>query len=99
MFYLIMTGPPSYFIDVLNADLSKRKQKNPRYSLRAYARFLGLDPSTLSRILAGKQPPSITVVRKLLRKLGLSPLENRKLVTSVAEDAKARIEALLSTVE
>lgn len=94
-----MNGESNYLIDVLNGDLRKRKLKNPRYSLRAYARFLGLDPSTLSRILSGKQTPSIEVARKLLRKLCLSPQENRKIVASLAEDAKARIESLLSEVE
>ncbi|MDG0817844.1 DUF4423 domain-containing protein [Bdellovibrio svalbardensis] len=46
----------------LNEDFQRRKVKNPRYSLRAYAKALDLNPGTLSQILAGKR----TITKELL---------------------------------
>jgi transcriptional regulator with XRE-family HTH domain len=40
---------------VLKAELSRRKRANPRYSLRAFARSLSVEHSTLSQFLRGKR--------------------------------------------
>src|SRR5271168_1005637 len=37
----------------LAEQFEARRERNPRYSLRAFAAFLGADHSTLSRILRG----------------------------------------------
>src|ERR1700722_7644146 len=39
----------------LAQEWSQRKTKNPRYSLRAFALFLGTDHSTLSQVLKGQR--------------------------------------------
>lgn len=48
------------FTGRLREEFSRRRAANPRYSLRAFARFLGLEHSTLSQILRGRRalPPS-----------------------------------------
>jgi GAF domain-containing protein len=74
-----------YHLEFLATDLAKRKQVNSRYSLRAYARYLGFDPSALSRILAGKQELSLPFSLKVIRKLRLSLHEKRKFLASVSE--------------
>ncbi len=52
-----------------------RREKNPRYSLRSFARFLGADHSVISQILRAirRTPPS--QIRKWGRKLKMSPEE------------------------
>lgn len=60
------------FLDVLTAELIRRKMMNSRYSLRAYARSLGIDATLLSKILSGKNLPSIKTAEKLAMKLKLS---------------------------
>lgn len=50
----------------LQEELLKRCERNPRYSLRAFAKSLQLHPATLSHILGGRRP----ITRKLLKKLG-----------------------------
>jgi hypothetical protein len=50
---------------VLQTELARRQQLNPRYSLRAFARSMGLDHSTVSQLMRGKRP----VTRKSVRSL------------------------------
>jgi hypothetical protein len=56
----------------LQAELVRRCQANPQYSLRAFARTLKLDPSRLSKILKGQRPVSRALVEELGSRLGLS---------------------------
>lgn len=43
------------FRDILRRKYVERSSKNPRYSLRAFARDIGLSPSRLSEVMHGKQ--------------------------------------------
>lgn len=38
----------------IQEEFRRRREKNPRYSLRAMAKFLGVAPSVLSRTLSGQ---------------------------------------------
>jgi plasmid maintenance system antidote protein VapI len=60
------------FRDALHAELAARRRRNVRYSLRAFARFLGVDHSTLSQILRSRRSLSPRMVSRLGRKLGVS---------------------------
>jgi uncharacterized protein (TIGR02147 family) len=60
------------FREFLQAELAKRCARNARYSLRAYANFLGVDHATLSQMLRGKRAISKVTVRRLGGRLGLS---------------------------
>jgi plasmid maintenance system antidote protein VapI len=53
------------FRKFLQSELAHRCDENPRYSLRAFARFLHVDYSTLSKILRGQ----VTVAEKLVGRL------------------------------
>lgn len=68
----------------LHAELKSRKSLNPRYSLRAFARSLGISPGTLSQILNSKKPISPKILEKVFQKLNLegTSLENLKEVHS-----------------
>jgi transcriptional regulator with XRE-family HTH domain len=54
----------SLFINLLKQELRFRKKKNPRYSLRAFARCLEVDQSSLSKILTGRRRPSTQLIAK-----------------------------------
>jgi PAS domain S-box-containing protein len=77
-------GKP-FHISLLETELTRRKEKNPRYSLRALAAFLKLDPSALSRILSGKQELSIPSALQIIQKLKLGITDQEQFITSVAE--------------
>lgn len=58
-----------FYLMMIKRDLSERQRSNSQYSLRAYARDIGIHASTLSQILNGNRPlpfkDSATVVRNL----------------------------------
>jgi uncharacterized protein (TIGR02147 family) len=58
---------------ILVAELERRCRQNPKYSLRAFARALGLNPAMLSQVLSGKRYLSQKRAAQLAQKLGLHP--------------------------
>lgn len=69
--------------EVLKREFAVRRQRNPSYSLRAYARDLKVFPSRLSAILNGKQGFSGSSAAGIAGRLGLSPDESRWFRASV----------------
>ncbi|HWY77986.1 MAG TPA: hypothetical protein VN281_20395 [Verrucomicrobiae bacterium] len=61
------------FQQKLQAEFERRHQRNPRYSLRAFARYLGTDHSTLSQIIRSRRNLSPRMVRQFGGRLGLGP--------------------------
>lgn len=59
----------------LQMELERRCQKNPKYSLRAFANSLGLHNASLSLILRGKRPLTHKMIKRLGEKVDLSPEE------------------------
>jgi len=59
------------FRDRLQREFDQRRQANARYSLRAFAAFLGTDHSSLSQILRSQRPLPLRRIRSFSRKLGL----------------------------
>ncbi len=64
---------------LLQETLADRCMRNPKYSLRAFAKFLEISPAALSAILNNKRPVTEKMHYRLGLKLGLS-LEELKLM-------------------
>ena len=62
-------------IVLLLRKFEESKQKNARWSQRAYAAKIGLSSGALSEILQGKRPLSSQLKKKISPKLQLSPIE------------------------
>lgn len=66
-------------LDKAHAILLKKyreaKAKNPRWSQRAYAQYLGLSPGAISEILRGRRAMSLKLKKKISSKITLSPQE------------------------
>jgi len=81
----------------LLSEFDLRRQRNPQYSLRAYARDLGLAAPKLSEILRGKCGLSETSAQKLIPKLGLTSDEAEVFIQMViakhARSPRQRLEA------
>ncbi len=77
----------AYYITKLKDGLCIRQQSNPRYSIRAYARDLNVDSSTLSQILNGKRPIPARSAKAFARKLELDPKETTLFVESINRSA------------
>lgn len=63
--------------DYLKAELESRIEKNPRYSLRAFARALDVHPAELSLVLRGERTLSYNSCQKVMNNLVLSPSQCR----------------------
>lgn len=61
------------FHQALQLEFGRRRERNPRYSLRAFARDLGTDHASLSQILRGRRTLSPRMVRKFGQRLQLAP--------------------------
>lgn len=69
-----------------------RKQKNPTYSLRAFARDLGMSQALLSLVLNGQRPLTLKQAHKIAALLQLSPGDEKNFIdatlASLPENAK-----------
>lgn len=66
----------------LISELDQRKSRNKQYSLRAYAKQLGIEPSLLSKIIRQKVIPTPKTLEKLISSLSI---ENSKKASLIAE--------------
>lgn len=60
----------------LKATLAERVSSNRAYSLRAFARALGIPASHLSTVQSGKKNLSLEAAARVAQRLGLSPAES-----------------------
>jgi uncharacterized protein (TIGR02147 family) len=69
-------------VQTLKNHWSERQLSNPAYSLRAFARDLGLNPSQLSLVLNGKRGLSPPVAAQVAQKLELSGSEQDSFIAA-----------------
>lgn len=67
----------------LKEELQRRSKNNKYYSIRAYARDLGINDSTLSKLLVGKLKISAKRVQFLGKQLGLSQKKIEEYITTL----------------
>lgn len=70
----------------LSEELARRIRQNPRYSQRAFARFLGLSPGELSEVLRGRRKLSLKSSFKISKALGLSAVEAKHLIFLIQKE-------------
>ena len=63
--------PDVSFRIVLRSEFDRRLARNPRYSMRAFARTLGVSHSTLSRFFAGRRRLTARAIRRIGGKLDI----------------------------
>lgn len=79
-----------FYRSILKEELTRRCEKNPRYSVRAFAKSLGVDVAAISRVLTGKQIPSYQLTQKILSGLDLDPSGQKDFIASVAKKQRKR---------
>ena len=75
---------------ILHSELNSRKLKNSQYSLRAFSKHLEIDPSYLSKLIAGKLIASVDLADSLAKKLKLNHEQYSQFVLSAAEENKCQ---------
>lgn len=71
----------------LQQELARRCARNPQYSLRAFANFLGIDHSTLSQLLRGRRTFSKAAIQRLAIRLGVEADTRARFVPQAAKPA------------
>ncbi len=66
----------AYYLTRMKEGLSLKQRNNPLYSLRAYARDIGIHPATLSQIINGKRTLPLKECDQVAKKLNLGPKEH-----------------------
>lgn len=84
--------------DILFQQFEKKKIRNSRYSLRAFARDLEVPVSRLSDVFNSKKSPSMPMATHMALKMGLGTLQKEIFTTSVQLE-KEKIQARKSLVE
>jgi hypothetical protein len=79
-------------VEFLRAELTRRSERNPQYSLRAFSRALGVQPSTLSRVLSRQLDPSVHMCAAILSRLS-GETEGRSFLEAQGEAHKQRMMA------
>jgi uncharacterized protein (TIGR02147 family) len=82
----------------LQNELSRRCRLNSSYSLRAFARQLKLDPSTVSQLLSGRRNASAKLLVKICDRLDVSPLERKGLLADAKRKQKRAFRADVDSV-
>ncbi len=70
---------------LLKIELNRRMTDNQNYSLRAFARSLDLDPSTLSKVLSGQRKLGLKAQSRLLSKMNFTKPEINDLFSQISD--------------
>lgn len=73
-------------IEFLKEDLNKKKEKNKRFSLRSYAKQIGIEHSTLSKLFSGKRNMTFDLANKILTNLNVQSSIKNGLILTLIDD-------------
>ncbi|MBD65127.1 MAG: hypothetical protein CME62_07970 [Halobacteriovoraceae bacterium] len=80
-----MHAAQTEYIQTLESYLKEAKKRNSSFSLRSFAKFLEMSPSSLSLILKGKRPLTKDAATKFIGKLNLSDDEKEIFLKHVVD--------------
>jgi uncharacterized protein (TIGR02147 family) len=76
----------------IRAHFLSLQQKNPAFSLRAFALKLQISPSALSEILNGKRKVSKALAEKILSQMGTDPKEQSNILSLFKKSSRPEIQ-------
>jgi uncharacterized protein (TIGR02147 family) len=79
------------YIKILTDYQKSKKEMNPSFSMRSFARFIKCSPSVLSLILNGKRPLTTSKAIEFVSKLNLKADEMNDLMEAVTKDEFYRL--------
>lgn len=86
-----MSTEGEFYLFKLKEELSLRQRGNPHYSLRAYARDLGLHSSTLSSVLKGYRRLPLKRSQEVANRMKLTPRERTLFLKSLGRSKSSKI--------
>jgi hypothetical protein len=79
-------GEPHDYRALLRAEFAARHGRNRHYSLRAFARDLGVSPGGLINVIAGRRKLSLETAAQIADSLGYSPEDRQRLFRMVERE-------------
>lgn len=84
------------FRELLRDRFARLHARNPRYSLRAFARDLGIHHGTLSQLASGRRPASVRQIRAIGARLGL---DDAGIASCCAHEVDAVVRAIAARAD
>lgn len=81
---------------LLQGRFLKKQAKNPKYSLRAFARYLDMSPSAVSEILRGKRNVSRKLGERIAGRINTKPEEWNQIFLVDRKDKKKKVQPIYS---
>lgn len=81
----LASPPPCRALQQLERFYQERRERNPSYSLRAFARTVGIGPGALSEIFSRKRPLTVKVGVRIVDKLRIPEAEAREWIADIAQ--------------
>lgn len=72
-----------YYLSKIKEEFSRKQRVNEQYSLRAYARDLGVHPSTLSQVMKGNRALPLKDSLNVVKNLKLGPMDKTLFMESL----------------
>lgn len=82
---------------IMQEDLINSQARNPSYSMRAFAKKVGLYSSAVSEILNGKRQVTQKMAHRILDRLNVSPDKQEKTLASFGKATRRKKAAIKST--
>jgi uncharacterized protein (TIGR02147 family) len=76
--------------ELLKEEFARKLRMNPKYSLRAFSKLLGVSPGELSELLNGKRPLTVKRAHQIAGRLGWSDAELSRLLQLCVQDHASR---------
>ncbi|MCU1441761.1 MAG: hypothetical protein JWP85_2758 [Rhodoglobus sp.] len=83
-------GAESVVLETLRFEFSRRLQRNPQYSMRSFAKHIGVSHTLLSLVLNGHRKPSRGMVEQLAERLQYSPAKTAFLLGEQEKQNRSR---------
>lgn len=80
-----MANAPHEIYSVLRSEFNRLRATNPRFSLRAFARRIGIDPGSLSQIINGERSVSTKKAREIALRLNLTENTLNRLMSNISK--------------
>lgn len=91
-----MNVKDSFAVNILKQDFQQRCNRNPSYSLRAYANFLNLSSGALSSIFNNKRSVPFKAIDHICKKLMLSNKDKDAFIKSIKHEKSIDFKKLAS---
>ena len=75
-----MKNPQNELRNFLREELTRSRLKNPRFSLRAFSRKVGVTPSAVSEVLSGRRRMTRLMTDRITKRLATDPMYRARLL-------------------